>query len=320
MKAKPTKPKGGKGGKKKESVKQPAVKKSVAKSKVRKRRNSNPEDLIFIEDEAEPFFERLTVIRGILRQQKADHLHANHYSAAAYPSLPQIEQSLESVLLDIEGLSTRGLTKEFAWLCQAVALWIFQMLPIHEDEFEDVARFRMSDKIFTLYKREWDKRAKSPNRKSAAIREGYQAACKQAIIEAVILHEAGIRKHWLRPQTPMPAERWGSDQGKANWHAWIRTFLAGMHKSGELFRLHSNSPAKGDFAGARAKSRDQFFSELYIISLNFMQPVFKSTARLLYSHYAKKPCPEPFNTRLFIDLLCRMHPEIAPQRPPTQTA
>lgn len=319
MKDKPTKPKGSKREKKKPSAALPVVKKSVSNPKVRKKRTTNPADYIFIEDEAQGFFESLNVIRGILRQQKADRLVETNYAPSSFPSIAQIKQRLVSVFMDIEDLPVRAFSKEFGWFFQATALWVFQTLPIHEDIFKDVGDRKVFDKICALFKREWDRRTKSPDRRSAAAREAYQRECKNAIFETIILHEAGIRKHWLRP-TLMPEERWGSPSGKANWHLWIRNLLSDMHKSGELFRYNDDTPAKNNFAGSRAKSRDRFFLEVYNISLNFMQPVFQSTARMLYSRYTQQPCPEPFNVYIFIDLLCKMHPEIVPQRPPAQTA
>ncbi len=295
----------------KKVVKSRGGKKTVAeKPSVKKKRVREETPFVFIECDAEEFFERLHVLKGILRQQKTDQLRESNFSASVFPDLHVIENRLVRLFLDLEDLPIRGFANEFGWFGQAMALWIHQIIPIYEDDFEDVKKHGVSDKIFAYFKQEWDRRAKSPDRKAAAIRDSYQAACKQAMLGAIILHEGGVRKHWLRPSVPMPVERWGSTEGKANWQTWIRAFLTELHKSGELFRYYSGTPAKEDFAGARAKSRDRFFSELYIISINFMQPVLQSTARMLYTLYSGRGCPEPFKQQMFIDLVRNLHPEV----------
>lgn len=296
MKAKPTKAKKGK-----------VVKKNVVVKATKKRAKKSP--FIFIDDASEDFFERLTVLRGILRGERNDKAKVSGNLHLAFTPMGEIERKFGSLLNDLQDLPIREHSKECALFYQAMALEIFQMVPFFEEEFPDFQKHGIFDRICTLFKLEWDKKDKSPDRKAAASREEYQAACNDAIMESILLHEYGLRKHWHR-RIEMPQERWGSPEGKKGWQVWIRNLLSDMHKSGELFRFRTESAAKNSRPGSRSQVREGFFESMYILSIENLQRALDSTARLLYLRYTGQPCPEPFNRSIFIDLASRMHPEI----------
>lgn len=295
MKKKAVNSQGGKGGKKAVVVKP-------------HRTRTKREPFVILDDADEVFLERLSVIRGILRGERNDKAQASGNPLSAFTPLMEIERKLASLLNDLQDLPIRQHSKECAWFYKALALEVLQMVPFFEEEFPDFQKYGLFDRVCTIFKLEWDKKEKSPDRKAAASRESYRDACNDAILEAILLHEGGLNKHWHR-LVEMPKERWGTPEGKKGWQVWIRNLLSDMHKSGELFRFRK-SVAQSSRPGSRSQVREDFFESMYILSIKNLQRALDSTSRLFYLRYSGHSCPEPFNRSIFIDLVCRLHPEI----------
>jgi hypothetical protein len=179
--------------------------------------------------------------------------------------LNHIDHSFPLFLQSLEHLILLGYFFDAAIISAAAPKHLIALLDKKEQSIPEFGKKKTVEKLLKYFANEWSKRRAVPDRKAAQQKKDYRLSCEKALMEVIILHRAGWRRHWNSP-TDLPSHPFGSTEGAKDWHAWSINFLQAMHKKGLIRANPDSKAAKGKEVRGRLNVHKSVFNKLYSLS------------------------------------------------------
>ncbi|MCX5884298.1 MAG: hypothetical protein NT096_00035 [Proteobacteria bacterium] len=240
-------------------------------------------------------------------------------------SMRQIRMPFESAVANLEGFVLRGNFKQAAKLIPALLEdFLFAKISFWEEIIPEFAELQVMSGIVSRITKEAERKRKTKDRTAVAGKSIYRKSCEDAMLDVVLLHRAGWKKHWIK-EAPLPVHKWGSNEGRKDWGVWMRSYLVVLHNKGDLKANSQTKFAKEGKANSRSKDRDKFFKDVYGLGLkdefDFLLDKREVTLDFkidqeLEEHFSRIKMPLGFSTSnlksSYLGFLARRFPECAP--------
>lgn len=180
-------------------------------------------------------------------------------------SLNEIGSSLQQFFECLDHLFVLGYFSDVAIISEATQKLLIAILDGREQNIPAFGRKKVVERILKYFAKEYRKRQAVPDRKSASEKKYYRRSCEKALLEVIILHRAGWRRHWNSPKD-LPAHPFGSPEGASDWRIWSMNFLKAIHEAGLINANPDTKAATGLDPRGRVNVHGRIFNKLYFLS------------------------------------------------------
>lgn len=184
--------------------------------------------------------------------------------------LNHIEHSFPLFLQSLEHLILLGYLFDAAIISAAAPKLLIALLDKKEQIIPEFGKKKTVEKLLKYFANEWSKRRAVPDRKAAQQKKDYRLSCEKALVEVIILHRAGWRRHWNSPRD-LPKHPFGSPEGANDWRSWSMNFLKAIHEEGLINANPDSKAAKGEEVRGRLNVHKSVFTKLYSLTDNALE-------------------------------------------------
>jgi hypothetical protein len=254
-------------------------------------------------------------------------------SLADRTSPEDLHQTFQAFLYKLVHLIQAGRLSEASQISHASVHMLVGLLEFMEESVAQFKEYNLVKRLLKEFANEWNKRKSVPDRKAASQKAFYNKSCENHLLEVIILHRAGWRRHWNSP-TDLPSHPFGSTEGANNWRSWSMNFLKAIHEAGLIKANPDSKAAKGQEVRGRLHVHKQVFKNLnelhptqrkiiLDIRLDFLNAKIEQESKGKFKTFLQKSALEhpdyaPMSSlKELVETIKTNHQKIPPACPPT---
>lgn len=176
-----------------------------------------------------------------------------------------LHQAFQTFLYKLDHLIQAGRLSEASIITRSGVQILVGLLENMEASIPQFGEKGVVEGLLKYFANERSKRQAVPDRKSASEKKYYRRSCEKALLEVIILHRAGWRRHWNSPKD-LPAHPFGSPEGASDWRIWSMNFLKAIHEAGLINANPDTKAATGLDPRGRVNVHGRIFNKLYFLS------------------------------------------------------
>ena len=176
-----------------------------------------------------------------------------------------LHQSFQAFLSKLIYFVHSGRLFEASVISHSVVQSLLGLLGKMEQDIPEFERRKVVERLLKYFANEWRKRHAVPDRKAANQKTAYSRSCQNHLLEVIILHRAGWRRHWNSPRD-LPKHPFGSPEGANDWRSWSMNFLKAIHEEGLINANPDSKAAKGKEVRGRLNVHKSVFTKLYSLT------------------------------------------------------
>lgn len=176
-----------------------------------------------------------------------------------------LDQAFQTFLYKLVHLIQAGRLSEASIITRSGVQFLLGLLENMEASIPQFGEKGVVEGLLKYFANERSKRRAVPDRKSAAQKKYYRRSCEKALLEVIILHRAGWRRHWNSPRV-LPVHPFGSPEGANDWSRWSMNFFKAIHEAGLINSNPDTKAANGLDPRGRVNVHRSVFTELHSLS------------------------------------------------------